>query len=110
MMNKDLSGLLKYRKWITVAHHIPGRIRLRFTNNLIVTLGRHKLSMLDKFCDENGALKSYCFNLNTASLILEYNANLLSPPLINQLFDDDEQKAVEALVKLVPVIIPNLSE
>lgn len=72
-------SLMALRRYVTIAHHIPGRLRLRFNNKLIAALGKTKLSALDEYCGPGSSLRGYSLNAATGSLLLEYDAKRLSP-------------------------------
>lgn len=103
-------SLMSLRRYVTIAHHIPGRIRLRFNNKLIASLGKAKLSALDDYCGPGHSLHSYSLNAATGSLLLEYDAKRLSPKLIAQLFGDDDEQAELALTELLPIISPSAAK
>lgn len=103
-------SLMALRRYVAIAHHIPGRIRLRFNNKLIASLGKTKLSALDDYCGPERSLYGYSLNAMTGSLLLEYDANRLSPKLIAQLFGDDDEQAELALTELLPLILPSAAE
>ncbi|MCE9870005.1 HMA2 domain-containing protein [Hafnia alvei] len=100
MQLEDLSGLMTLRRFVEVAHHIPGRIRLRFTNRLISGLSKNKLSALEEICHPEGYLRSYSLNTATGSLVLEYSAAHISPATLNQLFGEDDALAHQALEQI----------
>ncbi len=100
MQLEELSSLMTLRRYVTVAHHIPGRLRLKFTNKLISSLSKGRLSELETLCSPEGYLRQFSLNTATGSLVLEYQASRISPDLLNQLFGDDEARAREALVQL----------
>ncbi len=104
MQLADLNGLLTLRRHVEVAHHIPGRIRLRFTNRLVSGLSKHKLSGLEELCHPQGYLRSYTLNTTTGSLLLEYSAADIPPAALNHLFGADEQIARQALEQLYAIL------
>lgn len=106
MKSDSFSGLMALRRFVEVAHHIPGRFRLRFTNRLIAGVSKSKLSALEELCGNNNCLKSYALNTATGSLILEYDAKQLSPALLDQLFGADDHQAQQALITILPIISP----
>lgn len=101
MEPEELSGLMMLRRFVTVEHHIPGRIRLRFTNRLIPSLGKGKLEKLEALCHPDSALRSYNLNKHTGSLLLEYDAKQIKPAVLAQLFGADDTAAQQALEQLI---------
>lgn len=100
MQLADLSGLMLLRRFVNVASHIPGRIRLQFTSNLVAGLSKSKLSTLEKYCSPEGCLQSCSLNAGTNSLLLEYKPDLLAPALLDTLFGKDDNAAEQALEQL----------
>ena len=100
MQFDDLNSLMTLRRYVEIAHHIPGRLRLRFTSKLVSALSKSRLSSLDQLCSEEGYLHSYTLNTQTGSLLLEYNARALSPALLTQLFGADDALAHRALTDI----------
>ncbi|WP_159565786.1 HMA2 domain-containing protein [Budvicia diplopodorum] len=110
MKSDGFSGLITLRRFVEIAHHIPGRLRLRFTNRLVAGLSQGKLSSLEALCGNDSCLKSYTVNSATGSLILEYDARRLSPALLDQLFGSDDNLAQQALTAILPIISPSDSQ
>lgn len=106
MSSDSFSGLMALRRFVELAHHIPGRIRLRFTNKLVAGLSKNKLSALEELCGKDNCLRSYTLNSATGSLLLEYDAKRLPPKLLEQLFGDDDRVAEQALTEILPIISP----
>ena len=104
MPRDDLQSLMLLRRFVAVAHHIPGRIRLSFTNRVVSALTQGKLAALESLCHPQGCLQNWSFNAATGSLVLEYRANALSPGLLTQLFGSDDQKAQQALTQIQALI------
>lgn len=104
MQLDDLSSLMTLRRYVEIAHHIPGRIRLRFTSKLVSSLSKHRLNELENLCSPDGYLRSYSLNTGTGSLLLEYNAGALPPALLSQLFGPDEQQARQALADIHAIL------
>ncbi|MEC5318675.1 hypothetical protein VSX61_06930 [Brenneria populi subsp. brevivirga] len=107
MESEELSGLMMLRRFVTVEHHIPGRMRLRFTNRLIPTLGKGKLEKLAALCRPDGVLRSYRLNTQTGSLLLEYDAGQIDPALLTRLFSADDAAARQALEQLIQSLAPS---
>lgn len=104
MQLDDLNGLMTLRRFVEVAHHIPGRIRLRFTNRLVSGLSKHRLSALEDLCHPDGYLRSYALNTATGSLVLEYSAKHIPPATLNQLFGGDDGLAHHALEQIYSIL------
>ncbi|MCL2892583.1 hypothetical protein [Brenneria tiliae] len=106
MESEDLSGMMMLRRFVTIEHHIPGRIRLRFANRLIPSLGKGKLEKLEALCGPENALRSYALNSRTGSVLLEYDAGRINPAVLTQLFGADDTAARQALEQLIQSLSP----
>lgn len=104
---ESLGDLLTLRRFVEVAHHIPGRLRLRFSNKLVASLGQGKLKQLDAYCSPEGYLRRYQINSETGSIVLEYDAAAIRPQILNQLFGQDGEQAQHALEQLAAILSPS---
>ena len=104
---ESLGDLLTLRRFVEVAHHIPGRLRLRFSNKLVVSLSQGKLKQLDAYCSPEGYLRRYQITSETGSIVLEYDAAAIRPQILNQLFGQDGEEAQQALVQLAAILSPS---
>ena len=104
---ESLGDLLTLRRFVEVAHHIPGRLRLRFSNKLVASLSQGKLKQLDAYCSPEGYLRRYQINSDTGSIVLEYDAAAIRPHILNQLFGQDGEQAQQALEQLAAILSPS---
>ena len=104
---ESLGDLLTLRRFVEVAHHIPGRLRLRFSSKLVASLSQGKLRQLDAYCSPEGYLRRYQINSETGSIVLEYDAAAIHPQILNQLFGQDGEQAQQALVQLAAILSPS---
>ncbi|MFH7827010.1 HMA2 domain-containing protein [Kluyvera chengduensis] len=107
MPAESLGDLLTLRRFVEVAHHIPGRLRLRFSNKLVASLSQGKLKQLDAYCSPDGYLRRYQINSDTGSIVLEYDAAAIRPHILNQLFGQDGEQAQQALEQLAAILSPS---
>ena len=104
---ESLGDLLTLRRFVEVAHHIPGRLRLRFSNKLVASLSQGKLKQLDAYCSPEGYLRRDQINSETGSIVLEYDAAAIRPQILNQLFGQDGEQAQHALEQLAAILSPS---
>ncbi|WP_333499339.1 HMA2 domain-containing protein [Kluyvera sp. CHPC 1.2972] len=104
---ESLGDLLTLRRFVEVAHHIPGRLRLRFSSKLVASLSQGKLRQLDAYCSPEGYLRRYQINSETGSIVLEYDAAAIRPQILNQLFGQDGEQAQHALAQLAAILSPS---
>ena len=87
-----------------MAHHIPGRIRLKIKPGLLSDPKALSLAGsldLDSWGNGNGAkaIVNTRLNLGAGSLIVDYDPHLLKPELIGELFSSANPDRVKQLVE-----------
>ncbi len=102
MKNSFVGELYELKKWLTIKHHIPGRIRLKFDLRIVTQIGKfnHLKSEVDNF----SLIKDYRLNLVTGSLLLEYDENIIPPQLMNDLLSENEEQSLIAYQQLSSII------
>ena len=99
----DADALLQLRKYLQVAHHIPGRIRLKMKREI---LGDPRALNMARSVDlsswNNGhssaAVINTRLNPKAGSLVMDYDPSLLAPGLIEELFSVQDPERVGKLV------------
>ncbi|WED24673.1 cation transporter [Vibrio sp. JC009] len=99
-MNKNVETALKLRSWVQVAHHIPGRVRLKYKLSIIAHLARFNAGDIKRALDDIPAFRNYKLNSSTGSILIEYDPGLVSPALIEELFSPDDNIAERACYAL----------
>ncbi|MDR8522348.1 MULTISPECIES: HMA2 domain-containing protein [Shewanella] len=84
------------RRWVEIAHHIPGRIRLKYKVGLMAQLMQYSLKDVDDVVAQIPAFLSYKLNKSTGSIVIEYNPELVSAAVINDLFGESDEQATDA--------------
>lgn len=95
-MKQHVNQALKLRKWVSVGHHIPGRIRLKYKLGIVAHLASFKSESIEEAIASVPAFKSYKVNKATGSILIEYDAKAVEPQYIADLFSDSEQVAEQA--------------
>lgn len=98
----EAATLLRLREYLTVAHHIPGRIRLRMKPGLLTNPEALKLAgSVDLASWGNGsrAIINTRLNNGNGSLVVDYDPHLLRPELIGELFSSRDAGRVKQLVE-----------
>jgi len=75
----DLSNFLRY---VQIAHHIPGRIRLKLVELNLDAEGRALLGQARQFqqvLEQNAGVKSIRLNLLAGSCVVEYDKAVIPP-------------------------------
>lgn len=89
-MNKEIKNVLKLRSWLRIAHHIPGRIRLKYKLSIVAHLARFNAQDIERALTDIPAFKNYELNRSTGSILIEYDAKTIKPTLIEELFSPDD--------------------
>ncbi|MCG9582350.1 HMA2 domain-containing protein [Vibrio tubiashii] len=95
-MKQHVNQALKLRKWVSIGHHIPGRIRLKYKLGILAHLASYKSDAIEEAISSVPAFKSYQVNKATGSILIEYDASLVEPALITELFAESEVNAEQA--------------
>lgn len=90
----DLAGL---RHYLTIKHHIPGRIRLVFNPALITRPEVRELASAHS--ELPPGVFSVRVNALALSVIIEYDPGRIDPSLLNDLITADEERMIEVLRK-----------
>ena len=100
----DAETLLTLRSYLSVAHHIPGRIRVKLNPGLLsdpkalALAGSVDLGSWGNGSGASAILKTR-LNLKAGSLIVDYDPHLVKPELIGELFSSSDPGRVEQLVE-----------
>jgi hypothetical protein len=90
-----------------IAHHIPGRIRLRFNHSIVTKLP--KLNGIEKeiqkLANQIEAIKNIRLNLFAGSVVVQYDTDLLSPDFWQEVV---AEKDVEQLKEKAMILFPGL--
>lgn len=95
-MKHKINKALNLRKWVSVGHHIPGRIRLKYKLGLIAKLASYRTKEIEQTIADIPAFKHYKLNAATGSIVIEYDAHVVSTESINALFSASDTEAEQA--------------
>jgi hypothetical protein len=99
-MKKHIDKALKLRKWVSIGHHIPGRIRLKYKLGIIAQLARFRNKEIEQAIASVPAFKNYKINASTGSILIEYDTASIQPSTIDALFSDSVVEAEQACYTL----------
>ena len=99
-MNQYITTALKLRRLVTVGHHIPGRIRLKYKLGILAHLATFKSADVEQALQNIPAFKKYTINNATGSLLIEYDAGIIAPAMIEALFSESDHEAEQACIAL----------
>jgi len=90
-----------------IAHHIPGRIRLRFNHSIVTRLP--KVNGIEKviqgMLNEIEAIKDIRLNLYAGSVVVQYDTDILSPDFWQEVVGE---KDIEQLKEKARRLLPGL--
>ncbi|CAM3624413.1 hypothetical protein VA7868_02481 [Vibrio aerogenes CECT 7868] len=95
-MNEKINTVLKLRNWVHIAHHIPGRIRLRYKLGIIAHLARFNANDIEKALSNIPAFRNYTLNRSTGSILIEYDPSIVDPTRLEALFSPEDMIAERA--------------
>lgn len=99
-MKQYIDKALKLRKWVSIGHHIPGRIRLKYKLGIVAQLASLRSNEVEGVLDSIPAFKNYKLNKATGSIVIEYDASVIEPNAINALFSENASQAEQACYQI----------
>ncbi len=100
LMEIYIKEVVKLRKWVKIKHHIPGRIRLKYKYGLLASLANFSNDEINEGLEQLPFVKDYHWNQATGSLLLEYDANVVAPQLLDAIFSQSEAEVESACRQL----------
>jgi len=90
-----------------IAHHIPGRIRLRFNHSIVTKLPKVNgiEKEIQKIANQIEAIKNIRLNLFAGSVVVQYDTDLLSPDFWQEVVGE---KDIEQLKEKARTLLPGL--
>ncbi len=93
----SLSELMKLRHLARIAHHLPGRLRLKFSASALSELD---VTASKQWLDNFPGITSYRLNPAALSLLIEYDTNLVQASCLDRLFSENQALADKAINEL----------
>jgi len=95
----DFTTIATLRKYLSIKHSLPGRIRIKFSAGIMKDPEALKLAQSPP--DMPDAVKEAKVNIFSRTLLLEYDADLVSPDLLEELITtEDDLRAAEIVESL----------
>lgn len=101
MNREDLDKFLIIRRYLTIVHHVPGRIRLRLNKAIKKEMGTIDKSLIDRVIKSIEGIKDVRINALAGSVVISYAANLLKPDWWETLVKANESVAQNLLITLL---------
>lgn len=98
----DITALLAARRYCRIAHHVPGRLRLRFDPlGLTAALGG-RLAALDAALARVAGIERTELNVTACSLVIHYDTRRLEAASWDRLLTGSEAAAIAVLEAALP--------
>ncbi|TCJ15518.1 hypothetical protein EZJ19_06715 [Parasulfuritortus cantonensis] len=97
MTDLDLSALPELRRHLTIVHHLPGRIRLRFGSALWGRAAGVDRSSLQRLLDALEGIQDVRLNAAVASIVIRYDPEKIDPRDWETLVSGDTASAGELM-------------
>jgi len=103
MINSQfIDDLYQLKQWLTIKHHIPGRVRIKFNLSIVTKVSR--FNQFKRDIEQSPLIKDYRLNITTGSLLVEYDNNIIPAHLIDALLAQDEAQSRQALQALTEIV------
>ncbi|WP_018123748.1 HMA2 domain-containing protein [Desulfovibrio oxyclinae] len=93
----DFSTIAKLRKYLSIKHSLPGRIRIKFS--LGIMKDKEALALAQSPPEMPDAVTETNLNLFSRTLLIEYDAEQVPPHLLEELITTDDDDRAAAIVK-----------
>lgn len=101
MIEVDLQPFLTLRRHLRIAHHIPGRIRLRAGPSIVKDLGAVDGKVFDRVLGALQGIREFRANPRAGSIVVEYLPAAIRPDWWETLIHGDEAAALALLQHLL---------
>ena len=101
MATIDLTPFLDLRRHLKIAHHIPGRIRLRVGASVFKDLGKVDTQVFDKILGAIEGIRDVRVNVAAGSVVIAYTPTVIQSSWWETLLKADDNKAVALLQRLL---------
>jgi len=95
----NLGELISLRDGLTVAHHVPGRLRIRFSLKLLTDPRAHRLLAASNGGASVPGLRGFRLNAPARSVIIEYDPALISPDRLEEALGTRDAGRLAVLVE-----------
>jgi hypothetical protein len=101
MTEIDLEPFLDLRRHLTIAHHIPGRIRLRISAGAARELGNVDAEIIDRILGAIDGIDNVRLNALAGSAVIAYRPQKIQPSWWETLLTGDGDRATALLRRLL---------
>ena len=99
----DIKLFEDIRKHLTIAHHIPGRIRLKFAASIISNPEVKKIinknnNKVDQIYSIIPGIKNTTVNILARSMVVEYDHTVIEPEVIKELLETNNAERIKTII------------
>ncbi len=102
----DLSLLMDCRDYLSVAHHIPGRLRLRFSLAVLADPRAMDLLASARAACLPPALRGVRVNAPARSVVIEYDPAVIAPDLLEEALTTQDKGRFRILAEQLKTLAP----
>ena len=102
MKRFDPSELLELRRYLSIKHHVKGRLRVVFSPALLERVPRVEPGRVQGLLSDMPGVREVRFNLPARSAVVNYDPAQIPPRVLVDLIEGDDSEAAEALERLTP--------
>lgn len=97
----DLRPFLALRRHLAIAHHIPGRIRLRLKGTALLQAGKIDTGALEQLLSAIDGIGEVRLNAAAGSVVIGYRIKRIPPDTWAKLLQGPDEEALETLRRLL---------
>lgn len=95
----NLGDLITLRDALSVAHHVPGRLRIRFSLKLLADPRAHALLAASGGGSAVPGLRGFRLNAPARSVVIEYDPAVIRPELLEEALNTRDAARLAVLVE-----------
>lgn len=99
----DFAAIAQLRRYISVKHHIPGRIRIKF--NPKIAMDKQALQIARQQKKLPPGVNNTRLNLAARSVVIEYDPQRIAPEILEELATTKDDVRASALVEKLHTVL-----
>lgn len=101
----DFHTLMDLRQYLTIKHHVPGRIRIKFGLKLLADPRAQALKEETESKTSPPCIKNTKLNMFTRNVVIDYDPDIVEPEKLHEaLITDDEARFNELAAELEEIM------
>lgn len=91
--------LERFAQYVTIAHHVPGRVRFKFNPAILKELGEEAMGQLERFHQTLEGIREVRVNKLARSATIAYDKTVIEPEFFEQLARGEIPPGLSTLIK-----------